>query len=603
VGSQTLTFAAGSPDNSIESGGVLVLGDSLPESDESVNLTLNESSTAATVGSPAAHTLTIVDDDVSGGGQIQVDVGGSSIASGSNVDLGTQSIAGGAGGVTTLVVRNIGGGVLTVDLPVLVSGDDREFLIEFGSVSPLPAPLPVGPPPVSPLVEIADDPLEGVSLIVDDVALAAVETLSGFTLEDIALPGGMFVDLDLVRVDAPWADDAIISIDGALAPFDPVWLDGVSFWRGKVAGDPTSRVFLTLSRTSSLGWIRSDSLPGGIAYLMPEDMNPAENGGIDARLVLSEQIPSTGKTLPGAYCSEALIAPPGASPGIAALQPGIPTTGAFVQGSARLAIETDFQFFQKFGNLTDANTYITQMIAAISSVYLDEVHTTLTIAYLGLHSNSNDGWSTPDTPGSPGQMLDEFRAAWAPSLGGSWPASADLAHFVSGASMGGGIAYIDVICNQNFGFGVSAVSGNIDWNSFTGSPNSGNWDFIVVAHELGHNFSALHTHDYCPPVDRCQSSCSGSAVCEPGSLMSYCHLCGGISNISLGFDPYIANEMRIGANGGCVGQFTLAAGESITYELRFDPEGSAGARSSTLRFAHDGAGTNPFDVVLTGTAQ
>ena len=198
-------------------------------------------------------------------------------------------------------------------------------------------------------------------------------------------------------------------------------------------------------------------------------------------------------------------------------------------------------------------------------------------------------------------MLSEFRSAGAPSLGGSWPASADLAHFISGASLGGGIAYIDVICNQNFGFGVSAVSGNIDWSSFTGAPNSGNFDFIVVAHELGHNFDAGHTHDYCPPVDRCQSSCSGGAICEPGTIMSYCHLCGGTANVSLTFHPFIANEMRKGVNSSCVGQIVLGAGESVTYELRFDPDGSSGARSSTLRIAHDGAGASPFEIDLTGT--
>jgi len=613
IGAQTLSFPAGSGDGATASGSVTVIPDAIPEGDETVVLDIVESHPSLVVGSPASHTLTIEDDDASGGGSIQVEVAGSPIASGTSVALGAQPIASGPGSVVSLTVRNIGAGTLLSELPVIVAGDDYEFLVEYGSASPLPAP-PTGALPVaSPLIDTGEDPLEGVALIVDELSLAALGSLDDLRLLDVALPGGVRADLELRRLEAPWSPDAVISIDGALAPFDPAWLEGVSFWRGAVAGDPGSRVFLSLSARSSLGWVRSGRLPGGIAYLLPEDIDPEESGGADARLVLAEQLPSTGKDLPAAYCAGALPAPeelaggpgaPSAAPLSAPVAGGLPPpTGAFTAGSVRLAIETDYQFFQRFGNLPDANAYVTQMIAAIGAVYLDEVHTTLSIAYLGLHSTSNDGWSAPDGPGTPGQLLDEFRAAWAPSLGGSWPVSADVAHFISGASLGGGIAYIDVLCNPNFAFGVSAVSGNIDWDAFTGAPSGGNWDFIVVAHEIGHNFSALHTHDYCPPVDRCQSSCSGSAICSTGTLMSYCHLCSGVAGVSLGFGALIANEMRQAATASCAGGLALGPGESVTYELRFDPVGSPGARSATLRFDHDGTGTDPFQVVLTGTAQ
>lgn len=609
VGSQSLSFPAGSGDGAIASGSVTVLGDPLPESDETVILEIVENHPSIVIGSPANHTLTIEDDDIAGGGVIQVEVGGSPIASGSSVSLGSQSISAGPGAVVTLTVRNIGSGPLVSELPVIVAGHDYEFLVGYGSASPLPAPLSEAPPAAAPLLDVGQDDLSGIALIVDEVALAGIAPLDRLQLLDVALPGGARADLELARLPAPWSEDAVIAVDGVLAPFDPRWLDGVSFWRGTVAGEPGSRVFLSLSPRSSLGWIRSDRLPGGIAYLLPEDIAAAESGGADARLVLAEQLESTGKDLPADYCSGALPAPVGiggapvsalGAPAAGALPP---PTGAYVAGSVRLAIETDYQFLQRFGNLPDANAYVTQMIAAIGALYIDEVHTPLTIAYLGLHSTSNDGWSVPDGPGTPSQMLDEFRGAWAPSLGGSWPVSADVAHFISGASLGGGIAYIDVLCDQNFAFGVSSVSGNIDWDTFTGAPSSGNWDFIVVAHEIGHNFSALHTHDYCPPVDRCQSSCSGGVVCSSGTLMSYCHLCGGVANVALGFGALVSNEMRLAATQSCAGGFSLGAGETVTYELRFDPIGSPGARSATLRFDHDGGGTDPFDVVLTGTAQ
>ena len=109
----------------------------------------------------------------------------------------------------------------------------------------------------------------------------------------------------------------------------------------------------------------------------------------------------------------------------------------------RLAIETDYQFFQNFGSTPAATDYVTQLIAAVSEVYLEDANTTLSIAYLGIWDNPGDPWSTPDTPGNTLDMLDEFQAAWGPGFGGSWPVSADLAHFMSGASLGGGRRHQD----------------------------------------------------------------------------------------------------------------------------------------------------------------
>ena len=151
---------------------------------------------------------------------------------------------------------------------------------------------------------------------------------------------------------------------------------------------------------------------------------------------------------------------------------------------------------------------MTSLIGAISAQYFEDVQTTLSIAYLGIHTGSNDGWTSQDSGGNAGDLLNEFRAAW----GSSWPATADLAHFISGASLGGGVAYVDVLCSPGFGFGVSGnISGNIDWGTWTGAAAGFTWDFMVVAHELGHNFGSQHTQDACPPLDRCYSNCTGTA--------------------------------------------------------------------------------------------
>ena len=83
-----------------------------------------------------------------------------------------------------------------------------------------------------------------------------------------------------------------------------------------------------------------------------------------------------------------------------------------------MAIETDYQYFQKFGAIPAATNYVTQLIAAVSSQYLTDVQTTLSIAYLGLYSSPADPWLSQDSGGNTSDLLDEFQAAW---TGSGWP--------------------------------------------------------------------------------------------------------------------------------------------------------------------------------------
>ena len=149
------------------------------------------------------------------------------------------------------------------------------------------------------------------------------------------------------------------------------------------------------------------------------------------------------------------------------------------------------------------------------------------------------------SPGSTGDMLGEFQQAWQFAI----PADAHLGHFVSGASLGGGIAWLDVLCNEEFGFAVSA---NItEFGLLPGSPavqGPFTWDFFVIAHELGHNFGTPHTFDYDPQLDDCPNVCI-----DDGTIMSYCHLCdGGMENITTYFHPTVVALMRAEAEASCL---------------------------------------------------
>ena len=244
------------------------------------------------------------------------------------------------------------------------------------------------------------------------------------------------------------------------------------------------------------------------------------------------------------------------------------------------------------------------MLAAASQRYEIDVGTSLEIAYLGVHTTSNDGWDTPELQGSASQMLDEFQHAWGAAWGGAWPVPANLAHFLSGASLGGGVAYLGVLCDQNWGFAVSGnLNGVIDWSGWNGAAGPLNWDFLVFAHETGHNFGAQHTQSYCPPLDRCYASCIQGTQCHTGTLMSYCHLCGGVQNVELRFHPFVANQMRAEVTTSCLGEILLQPGAALDWLVRFDPWTGAGMRHAQIDFTH-GAGNapSPFHLQVVGNS-
>lgn len=125
-----------------------------------------------------------------------------------------------------------------------------------------------------------------------------------------------------------------------------------------------------------------------------------------------------------------------------------------------------------------------------------------------------------------------------------------LLHVVS--ACGGGIAYMNALyLNNKYSVAVSGMHG----------PNWLSRDSIRVAHEIGHNFGAIHTHDQSPPIDVCGKDTYTAVVfmssiavpgCVaaqlngqiPGSAMSYCHMCGGWTNRREEFDPQTEADIK-----------------------------------------------------------
>lgn len=622
VAPQAVSFPAGSSDGASVGLSVQVLDDTDLEGAEFFALALGGEDLAQVSGGGAVrHVVSITDDEAPPTPAFTASSGPTgnetSHASGDAIDLGTQVNGVGPSVGTVVVVRNQGAGDMDLGTPVLAGSDATDFSIEVeGASNPafsgFRAPDPgravdVATPFVrrAALPDGQEDPLPGVALLMDEAVALGLDGIDQVRMHGVPLPDLGDVTLVLDRRPLPIATDAVLSIDGQAVTGGPrALISDLSLWSGRVAEIPGAKAFLVLGPQGPEGRVE---LPFGIGrtiHVTTERPPTADGDPAQVRIVHEADLADFPAFDRPPLCGGAALVP-GDTPDLdlEPLTAGTPTTSGLVTAAnCRLAIETDYQLFQRFGSAADLTNYVTSLVAAVSDVYMESVQTTLSIAYLGVHTSSSDPWSTPDGSGDAGDMLDEFRAAWNAS---GWPVTADLAHFLSGASLGGGVAYVNVLCSQTFGYGVSAnLVGNINWGTWTGNAGSFTWDFVVVAHELGHNFGASHTHEYCPPIDTCFDNCNGSTACSQGTLMSYCHTCGGMDNIDLEFHPNIANIMRRRVDASCLGDAVMQPGDSVTYRVRFGPESGTGGKAATLTFDHNAPNAaDPFVLNLSGTSQ
>ena len=347
--------------------------------------------------------------------------------------------------------------------------------------------------------------------------------------------GGDALDLVLNRVRV-LTDDAEIWVGTDEGPVRADRPD-IAVFSGVVAGEPGSIAYLAVSPHGTNGFIDRE---GGIvsistgAFERGKDLAEALRAApMDDLLDPFAQRPDCGFD-PG----DEHLAPFGPMlepvPGDDPQQP----LGAGACQQVRVAMETDYEFTDRlFGGDTDASAaYVVSLIGAVSEIYQRDVNTSLAIPFLRVWASNADPYS------SDGDPLEEVRDHWNASMGS---VDRTVVHYLTGKTnmSYGGVAYLSVLCNENFGYGVSGYL-----NGFFPSPvedhNGSNWDVIVSSHELGHNFGTGHTHDsYTPVIDGC-----GNGDCSDafgGTVMSYCHTCsGGTSNIVLGFHPRVQDVVE-----------------------------------------------------------
>ncbi len=381
-----------------------------------------------------------------------------------------------------------------------------------------------------------------------ELAVTARQVAVGGSLriEQAAVDG--FADrqtLNLSRFQV-FADGAQVVIDGVpqAAPLN-------AYFRGTMAGFPDARVLLTVPEQ---GPPRGLIFAEGKVVVVQGQAAEIGAGGLKTRQVdvAQELTPLAQRFRCGLEEAgpEMLLPALSRSPTPAEKGEGVVAPQATsISRVAHLYLETDYEYYTRFNNTSAASNYAADLIAYSSSIYEDEVTTGLMIDTLTLYTSNSDPWTvTTNTADALYELRNYFNAHYS-------AVNRTTVHLLSGKSLGGGIAYVGVLCNKSYGYGLTAnINGGFDIDN----PGVG-WDIIAVSHELGHNFGSSHSHCYAgvggvaSDVDHCygseggcysgavslpgtNSTSGGSAGTGAGTLMSYCHLLsGGYNNISLTF--------------------------------------------------------------------
>ena len=235
-----------------------------------------------------------------------------------------------------------------------------------------------------------------------------------------------------------------------------------------------------------------------------------------------------------------------------------------------MAVEIDFYTYSEFDySCEDAVEWALAILTGVSEIYTSELDAIVQASYVHV-------W---ESPGPYNELNDDmyeylytFEDTW------QWPSQftqveRDIAHLFTRKSVGGGLAELDVLCSNQWGYAVTGGLGTTINYNYLSQPFSNfySWHFMVVSHELGHNIGANHTHDcvwnadanYDFPggaIDNCNmygslfdpdDSCYGNpdglflnSTYEYGTIMSYCHVTS-LADLYFEFHPIVKSQVLI----------------------------------------------------------
>jgi len=182
--------------------------------------------------------------------------------------------------------------------------------------------------------------------------------------------------------------------------------------------------------------------------------------------------------------------------------------------SFRIAISTTGEYTAFHGGtVAGAMSAIVTTLNRVVSIYERELAIRLILIANNDQIVYQDGSTDPFTNGNPGAMISENQVVIDREIGS---ANYDIGH-IFGVNAGG-LASTGVVCLNG-----SKAQGVTGTNTPIGDP----FDVDYVAHEIGHQFEALHTFN--GRRGSCGGNRSGSTAFEPGSgstIMGYAGICG-----------------------------------------------------------------------------
>jgi Metallo-peptidase family M12 len=374
------------------------------------------------------------------------------------------------------------------------------------------------------------------------VALTSAQSFQQIRIGDIVelavtLQDGQSVELELERFSPFTPGARIVSVD-AKGIEHAIDLSSDVHLRGHLADDDSQIAYIAVTQFGTSGYLE---IANNSFVISTGKYDGQAKTVADLAITPSDQL---GLEPFGQSCAVDMNNPTFAPSGRLPSQDFTGTGDIFIplggtpQRDAKVALETDYEFTNSLfgGNTTASASYASTLLAAISTIYNRDVNMTLSVPFLRTYASNNDPYGGSDIIDFLEDVQSEFNSGDEANIDRA------VVQGLSARSLGGGVAWLATACSDFWGIGVSA---NLD--GFFPNPlqdnSHNNWDVIVAAHEMGHNFGTGHTHDdYNPVIDGC-----GNGDCSQrlnATIMSYCHLCtGGLSNIDLRFHERVQTRI------------------------------------------------------------
>jgi len=339
----------------------------------------------------------------------------------------------------------------------------------------------------------------------------------GIALQDIALQisGTESLILEMERFDviSPSAKFLIGSATGS----EPVAAPEVVCFRGQVAGEVGSYAYLSVTLEGRAnGYVYSN----GSTYYLAQ--RPKDDYAVLHSYAAGAELPPFVE-----FCGVDDLDLSKEPLGLESLGPADSPAGVRV---AEIALEADQAFTNIFSEPAEAQAYLIQLLGAVSDIYQRDINVKLMASFVRTWPTGGEPFNAYDLGG--------FRNYWVNNEDTAGLAVVELVSGIRDLPYGG-LAYVSGVC---YGGGYSIVGYmNGSFPTPVGIPSNSNWDMIVMAHEMGHNFGTGHTHDsYDPLIDNC-----GNGTPSLGTIMSYCHIFPGYtSNIELRFHARIQTHLE-----------------------------------------------------------